>query len=163
MAIVDEPLARQWRESGLRYEDCFAPRDAILKKILDSESPNGRLLDRLREDLSEQLDTLRPLFGRVDPTLEASVATAERKILHNIDRLRAKSTRMEEGENEARVAMADRYIGQCYPGRRLQERVLGIPYFISRFGADLIDRLHPLVETGRFEHCLIEMDPGSPG
>jgi len=162
IACIDADLAQQWKESGLSYEDCFTQRNSVVRKILKGDSPDRSVLDRLRKDLSQELKALGPLMGRVDQTLEAAAATAERKMLHNIDKLQAKIAKLDERENEALVAMADRYINQCYPDGHLQERTLGIPYFISRYGPDLIDRLYPLVETDRFDHCVIELERTAP-
>lgn len=162
MAIVDADLARKWREFGLSYQDCFTKRDGIVQKILKGDSSNDRVLNELRKELPQRLGALRPLVKKIDPTLEGSVATAERKILHNIDKLQAKITKLEERQNEALLATADQYIHQCYPDRRLQERALGIAYFLSRYGFDFIHKLYALVEIDQFDHMIIELERTAP-
>jgi bacillithiol biosynthesis cysteine-adding enzyme BshC len=141
--LVEPGVERILKKYKLDLRGVLKGRQMVRSKMELESLPRGlnsrfekdeKILRRLLGDYAKPLE-------RLDRTLTGSRMTAERKILHQFTKLKAKAGRAEN----ARTGILDRHerllLDALCPHRELQERSLCFLPFLAAGGPELLDRL----------------------
>jgi uncharacterized protein YllA (UPF0747 family) len=78
---------------------------------------------------------------------------------YQVERLRERAARALLRQSEEQARHADALITSLYPGKELQERVIGGVSFLSRYGTQLLLRLYDVAQTCCPDHQVIYLEP----
>ena len=95
--IVESVVQRLLKRYDLSMQDIFAGRQFLRGKMERQNLPRGVAARFIAEEkkLTKMLESLRKPIGKLDSTLVGALETAQRKMLYQFGKLRAKSGRAE--------------------------------------------------------------------
>jgi len=147
--IVEAPVARLLGKYGFDVCDVFRGRQHLRAKLEMQTLPKAlaRRFEKDEKALRRMLSAYANPIKTLDATLTGALQSAERKMLYQFTKLKAKAGRAEG----LRTGVLDRHerilVDSLYPYRGLQERSLcGLP-FLAAYGTELLDGLSRLVSV----------------
>jgi len=141
--LVELHIARLLKRYGLDVRDVFGGRQHLRAKMEQAFLPRGlaRQFTGGEKTIRRLLARLRLPINQLDKTLAGALDTAERKMLYQFLKLRAKAGRAEN----RRTGVLDDHerilLSSLYPQRALQERTVCFVGFLARHGLSLLDEL----------------------
>jgi bacillithiol synthase len=154
--IVEPRVDRVMKKYEIDFQDIFRGRDFIRRKAVASVQ-GVELFDLVRERLSAELESLRPTLNAVDPTLLGALDNSREKVLHQVETLRTKFVNAEARRNETLERHLESLVNAIFPEKKLQERVVNISSFLSRYGLRFIGRLEAELDLDSREHQVIHI------
>lgn len=141
--LVESPVARLLAKYGIDFRDVLRGRRNLRGKMEAASLPRA-LVRRFKSDEKTFRRLLRgyqkPL-ERLDRTLLGALQSSERKMLHQLLKLKGKASRAEG----LRTGVLDRHErilhDSLYPQRGLQERSLCSLPFLAAYGPDLFEAM----------------------
>jgi uncharacterized protein YllA (UPF0747 family) len=134
--------------------EALRPQDeSALNRLLESQLPPA-VEHALREADAAVRDRMTALIesvAAIDPTLTGAAQTTLGRMEHDLHTLHNKIIHAAKKRDETLRRQFARAQAQAFPDGHPQERTLGIPFFLNRYGWSLITRLEaelPL-ETGK--------------
>jgi bacillithiol synthase len=141
----------------IELKDCFQGEQFLKEKALWNASKAAAIVEGLKTDFEQGLAEIKQEVQAFDPAIAQAIETARRKMLHNIDHLKSLAMHFEEMQNSSFFRSIEAIANQCYPDGRLQERKLGIHYFIARNNPGLFDRIRSSTAIENFAHRIIRL------
>jgi bacillithiol synthase len=157
--IVEPAVQRLLTRYSLSIEDIFHGRQFLRGKMERQNLPHGLAARFVMEEkkIAKMLEALRKPIGKLDSTLVGALETAQRKMLHQFGKLRAKSGRA-EGFRTGVLGRHEQSIREAlYPQNDLQERSLNLLPFLARNGLDLLDSIQKKSGLDSEAHCIIRL------
>jgi bacillithiol synthase len=157
--IVEPAVQRLLMRYNLSIEDIFHGRQFFRGKMERQNLPRGLAARFSAEEkkLTKMLESLRKPIGKLDSTLVGALETAQRTILCQFGKLRAKSGRA-EGFRTGVLSRHEQSIRDAlYPQNGLQERSLNLLPFLARNGLDLLDTIEKKSGLDSAAHCIIRL------
>ena len=143
ITLVEPALGRILKKYRMDAREVLQGRQNLRAKLALHALPGG-LMKRFERDekaLGRLLQGYRKPLEQLDKTLVGAIDTAERKMLYQFTKLRAKAGRAENG----RAGVLDRHesllLEALCPRRALQERTLNFLPFLSQYGSNLLDQI----------------------
>jgi bacillithiol biosynthesis cysteine-adding enzyme BshC len=148
--IIEPTLARLLKKYGLDFRDVIRGRQHLRARMEVKSLPRA-LAKRFGKDeksLRKLLMAYQKPLERLDGTLTGALGLAERKILHQFQKLKSKAGRAEN----FRTGVLDRHermlLDALYPHRGLQERTLSALPWLAAYGPEFLDELAELSAIG---------------
>ena len=157
--IVESVVQRLLTRYNLSIQDIFAGRQFLRGKMERQNLPRGLSFRFSAEEkkLAKMLEALRKPISKLDSTLVGALDTAQRKMLYQFGKLRAKSGRA-EGFRTGILSKHEQSIRDAlYPQNGLQERSLNLLPFLARNGLDLLDKIEKQSGLDCGAHCIIRL------
>ncbi|HEV3219335.1 MAG TPA: bacillithiol biosynthesis BshC [Candidatus Acidoferrales bacterium] len=141
--IVEPEIVRLLDRYGLAPEDALLGRQWLAKKMERRHIPGklALMFDVEQANLERMLRSLRAPLAKLDPTLKGALETAARKILYQLENLRAKAGRAADFRAGVLSRHEATVLGALFPQHGLQERSLSLLPFLARHGTDFFDEL----------------------
>jgi bacillithiol biosynthesis cysteine-adding enzyme BshC len=141
--LVEPRVARLLRKHHLDVRDIFRGRQHVRARLERESIPRelARHFATGDKNLRRYLARLRRTITRLDATLAGALSTAERKMLYQLEKLRAKAGRAADFRAGLLDSREQTLRDALYPHHGLQERALCLLPFIARHGAGLLDEL----------------------
>ena len=130
------------------------PQDeAALNRLLESQLPASveQALATTDAVVRERMAAVIDSVAQIDPTLSGAARTTLGRMEHDLRTLHNKIIHAAKKKDETLRRQFSRAQALAFPGGHPQERTLGLPFFLNRYGWALISRLEaelPL-ETGK--------------
>jgi bacillithiol synthase len=157
--IVEPLVQRMLTRYSLSIEDIFRGRQ-FLRGKMERQNLSRGLAARFTADekkLWKMLETFRKPIAKLDSTLVGALDTAQRKMLYQFGKLRAKSGRAEGFRTGVLSKHEQSILGALYPQNSLQERSLNLLPFLARNGLDLLDTIEKKSGIDSAAHCIIRL------
>ncbi len=157
--IVEPLVQRLLTRYSLSIEDVFAGRQSLRGKMERQNIPRGLAARFAAEEkkLAKMLESMRKPIVKLDSTLMGALDTAQRKMLYQFGKLRAKSGRA-EGFRTGILSKHEQSIRDAlYPQNALQERSLNLVPFLARNGLDLLDKIEKQSGLDCGAHCVMRL------
>jgi len=155
--LIEPSIAAEMDRLQVDIQDCFQDQQRLVENVLRnlglSDASSG--VAELGTILDGGLTDIQPQLQSVDPTLARATETARRKILHNVERLKLRVSRMEATHNARITDAALRLANNCYPNGVLQERELSIQHFWGRYGPSVLDYIRSSLKPESFSHHVL--------
>jgi bacillithiol biosynthesis cysteine-adding enzyme BshC len=141
--LVEPRVQRLLRKYRLELRDFSAGRQKLRAKMENAFLPKrlAARFDRGERTLRATLEKLHEPVGQVDQTLLGAMENAEKKMLYQFGKLRARAARAEA----FRAGVIDRHErllrDALFPHHGLQERSLCLLPFLARHGTALVEEL----------------------
>lgn len=157
--MIEPEVASAMRRGAVRFEDCLEGKQRVLERLIETarSSSAGECLKKLREEIEQTVESVRPAMAAADPSLGPALETARRKMQHNIDSLYTRFVQFELSRDKELGRIAERIANCCLPGRSLQERELGVAYFLNRYGPEILEMIGSRIELGEFKHLVLDL------
>jgi bacillithiol biosynthesis cysteine-adding enzyme BshC len=158
--LLDPEIGRAMDQLGLDLQSCFPGRESLCEKSVRASGFSKALgtIETLQEHLNQGLTEIRPHIQSIESGLVHTLENAQKKILHNVQRLKSRVVQLETKQNASIISTADWILNQCYPNSHLQERETGVLPFLARYGPSLMDTLHIMTEIENFAHRVIRLE-----
>jgi len=160
--IVEEGVAAELDRFGVAVPDCFRGDKFLMERVIRTAgySKAVMIIQDLRQRIDQALNEIRPRAESMEPSLKQALETSRRKIMHNLERLKSRSIRVETTQDSSVGAGIELLLNNCYPKGHLQERELGFYDFVSRRGPSILNTLYSVVEIGDFAHRVVRLGGG---
>jgi bacillithiol biosynthesis cysteine-adding enzyme BshC len=157
--IIEPVVQRLLTRYSLSIKDVFRGRQ-FLRGKMERENISRGLAARFTAEekgLWKMLEAFRKPITKLDSTLAGALDTAQRKMLYQFGKLRAKSGRAEGFRTGVLSRHEQSILSVLYPQNGLQERSLNLLPFLARNGLDLLDGIekHSGIDSGA--HCVIRL------
>jgi uncharacterized protein YllA (UPF0747 family) len=154
-ATVLEPrVERVLQKYGFEFQDMFRGRDFVRRKAVAAVH-GVELFDLVRDRVIGELESLRPALDVVDATLAGALDNSKQKVLHQVESLRTKFVNAEARRNETLERHLDLLMTALFPDKKLQERVVNVTTFLTRYGLRFIQLLEAELDLDGREHQVV--------
>jgi bacillithiol synthase len=157
--IVEPVVQRLLTRYSLSIEDIFRGRQFLRGKMERQNLSRGLAARFTAEEkkLAKMLEAFRKPIAKLDSTLAGALDTAQRKMLYQFGKLRAKSGRAEGFRTGILSKHEQSILSALYPQNGLQERSLNLLPFLARNGFDLLDTIEKNSGLDSAAHCIIRL------
>ncbi|HEX3543509.1 MAG TPA: bacillithiol biosynthesis cysteine-adding enzyme BshC [Candidatus Acidoferrum sp.] len=158
--LVDVKAAKLLDAYKLKVEDIWAGSQEVRRRMELASVPKdlSRDFDRNHKQLMKMLDQLHGQLKKLDPTLQGAVETARKKIEYQIDKLRRKTGRAQDGKATLLAVYEDFLEQMLYPHKVLQSRELCLLPFLARWGPGGLTELQKLCGSRNLgRHCIVQL------
>jgi bacillithiol biosynthesis cysteine-adding enzyme BshC len=144
--LVDPKAERLLKKYHLDVGDVWAGSEALRKRMYNSVVPKklAREFDDNLHKIDKTLKKLHKAIAKVDPTIQGTIARAEKRIRYQIEKLRHKAGAAidrHERQIEAHQGFLENLL---YPQKGLQSRDLCFLPFLARWGSGGLYELQKL-------------------
>jgi bacillithiol synthase len=147
--LVDPKGLRILEKYELKVEDAWLGPQALRKKMYGS-NVQGELasaFDGNLQQIEKSVEHLRKSIHEVDPTIEDSIARAEKRIRYQVEKLRAKTGQALDRHDHVIEQHAAFLENLLYPHKGLQSRDISFLPFLLRLGSGGLGELQKLACT----------------
>ncbi len=138
--LIDEPAAALLRHFELGLEDIFGAQPGELAQRMGARAmpvEGKRTLAAAGNALEQELDAVTGWMRRLDANLGRSADVAASKMRYQMNRLRRLAANYQLERDASIARKIDAVYHAIYPGRHLQERVVGAASAMARYGERL--------------------------
>src|SRR5579859_903981 len=157
--IVEPKMQRVLEKHGIAITDVFAGPEELRREIAARSLP-GDLQDSFeaaRKSFDDNFSAVQEKLEKLDRTLVDAAETARSKMQHQLEKLHSQAARAAALKGELVTRHADHLSQALYPGKGLQERVVGGIYFFARYGRELLQRLYDTIRSDCHDHQILEL------
>jgi bacillithiol synthase len=157
--LLDSAAARFLERHQLTVTDLHAEEDAALKRIIERSLPVGvdEAIDAMQRAIGDRAPSLRDAVSGVDATLGGAVDTTLEKMRDSLKSLHGKIIQATKRNDETLRRQFQRTYALVYPGGEPQERVLGIVFFLNRYGPEFITQLLSVLPLATDQHYVLTL------
>jgi bacillithiol biosynthesis cysteine-adding enzyme BshC len=144
--LVDPKGARLLKKYDLDVEDIWCSAQTLRNRMYNSAVPKklAREFDSHLRHIEKSVHKLHKAVAKVDPTIQGTIARAERRIRYQLEKLRHK-TGAALDRHEKLVDQHEKFLENLlYPQKGLQSRDLCFLPFLARWGSGGLNELQQL-------------------
>jgi bacillithiol synthase len=141
--LVDPKAVRLLEKYHLEVEGVWCSPQTLRKRMYNSAVPKklAREFDSNLHDIEKRFQKLHRAIAKVDPTIQGTIARAEKRIRYQLEKLRHK-TGAALDRHEKLIVQHEKFLQNLlYPQKGLQSRDLCFLPFLARSGADGLHEL----------------------
>ena len=156
--LVDPKAVRILKEYGLQVEDVWQGKQQLLKRMHATKVPKklAREFEGSLRQLEKSVRHLHKAIAKVDPTIQGSIARAEKRIRYQIEKLRQKAGASLDRHDKVVEKHAEFLENLLYPQKDLQSRDLCFLPFLARWGISGLHELEKLASPKKLgRHVLV--------
>jgi bacillithiol biosynthesis cysteine-adding enzyme BshC len=134
--LVDPKAERILEKYHLKVEDVWAGSQTLRNRMYNSAVPKklAREFDASLRQMEKSIQKLHKSVAKVDPTIQDSISRAEKRIRHQLEKLRHK-TGAALDRHENLIAKHEAFLDHLlFPEKDLQSRSLCFLPFLARWG-----------------------------
>ena len=125
----------------MEVEDVWEGKQALRKRMYGKNVPKKltREFDTNLRQMEKSVKKLHKSIAQVDPTIQGTIARAEKRIHYQIEKLREKTAAALDRHDKV-IDQHEQFLENLlYPQKGLQSRDLCFLPFLSRWGAEGLD------------------------
>src|SRR5262249_7890229 len=136
--LVDPKATRILGKYKLKVEDAWQGSQTLLKKMSTANVPTklSKSFDESLDQIGKSIESLDKSIREVEPTIQGSIARAEKRIRYQVEKLRAKTGIALDRHDQVITQHAEFLENLLYPRKELQSRDLSFLPFLLRLGSD---------------------------
>jgi len=145
--LVDPKAVRLLQKYKLKIEDIWCGSQCLRNNMYNSHVPKklAREFDSNLRQIEKSVKRLRKAIAAVDPTIQGTIARAEKRMHYQVEKLRHK-TGSSLDRHEKIIEQHEKFLENLlYPQKGLQARDLCFLPFLARWGRTGLDELLELV------------------
>jgi len=144
--LVDPKAERILKKYHLQVEDVWSGSQILRNRMYNSAIPKklARDFDENLRYMEKSVRKLHKAIAKVDPTIQGSIARAEKRIHYQLEKLRHKTGQALD-RHEKIIAQHEKFLENLlYPQKGLQSRDLCFLPFLARWGSGGLQQLQKL-------------------
>jgi len=147
--LIDPKAVRILEKYKLKVEDAWLGSQALRKKMYSTNIPKklARSFDGSLRQIEKSVETLHKAIREVDPTIQGTIARAEKRIQYQVEKLRSKTGQALDRHEKVIEQHASFLENLLYPHKGLQSRDLSFLPFLLRLGSGGLGELLKLACT----------------
>ena len=158
--LVDPKGVRILDKYKLKVEDAWLGPQTLQKKMYATNLPKKleRAFDGNLQKIETSIGSLHESIREVDPTIQGTIARAEKRIRYQVEKLRAKTGAALDRHEKIIAQHAEFLENLLYPHKGLQSRDLSFLPFLLRLGSGGLGELQKLAcakKTG--QHYIVSI------
>ena len=144
--LVDPKATRILGKYGLQVEDAWEGSQTLQKKMYVSNVPKklARSFDGSLRQMEKSMASLHKAIREVDPTIQGTIARAEKRIRYQVEKLRSKTGAALDRHDKVIEGHVQFLENLLYPHKGLQSRDLCFLPFLHRLGSEGLGELRKL-------------------
>jgi bacillithiol biosynthesis cysteine-adding enzyme BshC len=157
--LLDSGASRFLAKYGLPIEELRTPDESTLNKLLESQLP-ASVEQSLRDAVTQTQQAMTRVIASLpalDPTLEGAARTTLGKMEHELRSLHSKVIHSAKKRDETLRRQFHRAQAQAFPHGHPQERILGVVYFLNKYGPGVVDLLLEDLPIDLGHHWLVTL------
>jgi bacillithiol biosynthesis cysteine-adding enzyme BshC len=157
LTFVERHTSRILERFNLELPDLFAGPETLLKRIVEEylSADTARAFDHTETAVQKELDALQAELRRVDPTLADALDNGRRKIMYQLEGLRARYHNAQMRRDSDTQRQIERAVTALYPHKGLQERRINIISLLARHGRYAVKWMHDAIDLGSDDHQIV--------
>lgn len=159
--LVEDRVAKVLEKNGTNAEAMLEDGSALIEKLTltNEEAIIGSSFDKAVKHIEGELEALRPVALRADATLDAALTTLKGKLLTPLKDFASKTLAAERRKSATLRSQLDRSLTSLLPDGAMQERQLGLMYYVNKYGLDFAAKLKAwiLSSTSSPEHHILDI------
>ncbi len=157
--ILESNIAKILVKYNLSTFQFFKSLQELKDEVLNSISENNveTIFNESTTKISSNFEELTNSLAEIDKNLFDVASTTLNKIMHQLEVLKSKSIKSQEGKYEATVRQISKARNSIYPNDNFQERELCIVNFINKYGIDFLDWVYNELDIHEFKHQILEL------
>jgi bacillithiol biosynthesis cysteine-adding enzyme BshC len=155
--LVDPKADRILKKYRLQVEDVWSGSQALRNRMYNSAIPKklAREFDSNLCQMEKNVHKLHKAIAKVDPTIQGTIARAEKRIRYQLGKLRHKTGEALD-RHQKLVAQQEKFLENLlYPQKGLQSRDLCFLPFLARWGTGGLHELQKLASPKKSGRHLI--------
>jgi bacillithiol synthase len=158
--LIEPRQAKLLQRYELTATDAFRGPEKLREQVAAKTLPESilRSFDEAGEHLEHAIRLVHAPVEQLDPTLRDAAENAASKMRHQLQALRDKAARAEarkDGELQRHAAELSTLL---YPNRNLQEREIGVSYFLLKYGVSLAQQVKNNLNISCLDHQILEIE-----
>lgn len=147
--LIDPKAVRILEKYKLKVEDAWLGSQALRKKMYSTNIPKKltRSFDGGLRQIEKSVEILHKAIREVDPTIQGTIARADKRIHYQVEKLRSKTGQALDRHEKVIEQHADFLENLLYPHKGLQSRDLSFLPFLLRLGRGGLGELQMLACT----------------
>jgi uncharacterized protein YllA (UPF0747 family) len=144
--LVDPKAERILKKYHLEVEDAWRGSQTLRNRMYNSAVPTklSREFDANLRQIEKSVQKLHKAIAKVDPTIQGTIARAEKRIRYQVEKLRHK-TGAALDRHEKLIAKHEAFLENLlFPQKGLQSRDLCFLPFLARWGSGGLEELQKL-------------------
>jgi len=144
--LVDPKAVRILGKYKLKVEDAWQGSQTLLQKMYAANVPKklAKSFDKSLGQIEKNIENLHKSIRAVDPTIQGTIARAEKRIRYQVEKLRTKTGAALDRHDKVITQHAHFLENLLYPHKGLQSRDLSFLPFLLRLGSDGLGELQRL-------------------
>ncbi|HEX8352996.1 MAG TPA: bacillithiol biosynthesis cysteine-adding enzyme BshC [Pyrinomonadaceae bacterium] len=157
LTVVERRAGRTLERYGLRLEDFFGGLDPVIARVVEEHlgTEVAGVLDETDATVGRALDELQARLRDFDPTLAGALDGGRRKIVHQLEGLRARFHRAQMQRDRAVLRQLERAATALYPEKGLQERHVNVASLLARHGRYFVGWIHDAIDLSTNDHQIV--------
>lgn len=160
VTLVERKIHHAVEKLALTIPEILTDPEAVVNKVAQRSFPADlvRLFAESRECFTEHLGELEKAVAFFEPTLQKSFSLGAGKMNAELNALEKKAFQAHKRKNEIIREQVYKISAHLYPEGKLQERVIGLPYYLNKYGFGLVQYIaeHLQLDTG--DHQLLKLE-----
>jgi len=155
--LVDPKAERILKKYHLDVEDVWCGSQTLRKRMYNSAIPKklAREFDGNLRHMEKSIQKLHKAIVKVDPTIQGTIARAEKRIRYQVEKLRHKTGQALD-RHEKVIALHEAFLENLlFPQKALQSRNLCFLPFLARWGSGGLNELQKLASPKKAGRHLI--------
>jgi bacillithiol synthase len=135
--LVDPKAERILKKYGLDVEDVWRGSEKLRNRMYNSAVPKklAHQFDENLHDIEKSMKKLHKSIAKVDPTIQGTIARAEKRIRYQVEKLRHKTGAALDRHDKV-IAKHQAFLENLlFPAKELQSRQLCFLPFLARWGS----------------------------
>ena len=157
ISILEPNVRRILDRHGLDITLMQDDVEALLRQVALAGGEVETAFAAAAPELEHVIQQLRPAINRVDPTLESSADATRALMLKALGKLQSRVVRAEKRKHDHMRGQLQRSRESLYPGGRLQERVVPVVYFLSKYGPGFLKRVQEGLSLDTAQHQVLSL------
>ncbi len=159
LTLLEKKVTKIFKRFSFSPEELSRGPQTLINQYLEGDPKNDLvgLFAEARKKWEEIHDLLNVGLRRIDPTLENPVEKTLMRCQQGLHVLEEKARLALERKNETAVTQIRKLCLHLFPNGVFQERRYGLPYYFSRYGRSLLQKIRRQVQPDLFRHQLVEL------
>ena len=159
VTLVESKVRRAMEKLRVAVADVLADPEAVVNAVTQRTFPVDlqEAFAETRKCFAERMEGLERSVAAFEPTLEKTFGLAAGKINTELTALEKKAFQAHKKKNEIIREQVYKISAHLLPEGKLQERVYGLPYYLNKYGFELISHLQEHIRHDLGDHQFIDL------
>lgn len=157
--IVEKKFEKLMEQYGISFEDLTGDIEQTINRILQESFPDDldKHFQKLKDDVEKRFQSFIEESTDFDPNLKQTAKQIYGKIDYQLNQFQGKVFSSHKKKSQETRDRIYRLWHALYPNRGLQERMINVSYFISKYGMAFVKELYDALESEQTSHQLLHL------
>jgi len=160
VTLVELKIQKAVDKLQLTIPEVMTDPEAVVNMVAQRSFPGDLAgsFAETREHFVQRIAELEKIVVSFEPTLQKSFGQGAGKIKAELNALEKKAFQAHKRKNEIIRDQVYKIAAHLYPEGKPQERVLGLPYYLNKYGFGIVRYIAEHLQLDICDHQLIKLD-----